>query len=478
MEQTNEARAEDKPAYSMPRKEDEAARQQNQENKSEVKPSKEPDKPKKELTEEQRQKQKKFIVYPLMFIIFAVVMWLIFAPSGKEEEQGQSGFNTDVPAPADNALVGDKQAAYEQDLFNRKQEQRKEQMQDLASMFGSEESGEQSDDLYSEPEEEAKSNYYGGGGSSRPKETIYASANAYRDMNRTLGNFYEIPKEDPEKEEMRKELEELREMAYNRQTEKETADEQLALLEKSYQLAAKYMPQNQGQPFTGQPAVATATESKPTETYKNGKAQMNTVGQVHERIVSGLSQPMSDSTFIAEYSKERNMGFHTAVGTATQTEKNTIRACVHDNQTIIDGQAVRLRLLEPMRAGETVIPQNALVTGMGKITGERLGISITSLEYRGLIIPVELTVIDSDGQEGIFIPGSMEIDAIKEIAANLGGNLGTTINLNQQSAGDQLLTDLGKGAIQGTSQYIAKKMRTVKVHLKAGYNLMLYQKKQ
>ena len=56
---------------------------------------------------------------------------------------------------------------------------------------------------------------------------------------------------------------------------------------------------------------------------------MNTVGQVHERIVSGLSQPMSDSTFIAEYSKERNMGFHTAVGTATQTEKNTIRACVH-----------------------------------------------------------------------------------------------------------------------------------------------------
>lgn len=108
MEQTNEARAEDKPAYSMPRKEDEAARQQIQESKNEVKPPKEPDKPKKELTEEQRQKQKKLIVYPLMFIIFAIVMWLIFTPSEKEEEQGQSGFNTDVPAPADNALVGDK----------------------------------------------------------------------------------------------------------------------------------------------------------------------------------------------------------------------------------------------------------------------------------------------------------------------------------------------------------------------------------
>lgn len=163
--------------------------------------------------------------------------------------------------------------------------------------------------------------------------------------------------------------------------------------------AAKYMPQNQGQPFTGQLAVATAAESKPTEAYKNGKAQVNTVGQVHERVVSGLSQPMSDSAFVAEYSKERNMGFHTAVGTAAQTEKNTIRACIHDNQTVTDGQAVRLRLLEPMRAGETVIPQNALVTGMGKIQGERLGISITSLEYRGMIIPVELTVVDGDGQE-------------------------------------------------------------------------------
>lgn len=453
--------------------------EQLQEKKNEVKPPKEPDKPKKGLTEEQRQKQKKFIIYPLMGIVFAVVMWLIFAPSEKEKAQEQVGFNTEVPTPTDNKLLDDKQTAYEQDMLSRKQEDRRNQMQDLASLFGSGESETSTDALYDEPQADPKSTYYGGG-SSRPQETIHASANAYRDMNRTLGNFYETPKEDPEKEDMRKELEELREMAYNRQTEKETADEQLALLEKSYQLAAKYMPQGQGQAMPGQPTttvVSSAPDTKPSDAYKNGKAQMKAIGEVREQVVSGLSQPMSDSVFIAEYSQERNMGFHTAVGTTGQAEKNTIKACIHESQTITDGQAVRMRLLEPMRAGETVIPKNALVTGTGKIAGERLGISITSLEYKGLIIPVELTVIDSDGQEGIFIPGSMEIDAIREIAANLGGNLGTTINLNQQSAGDQLLTDLGKGAIQGTSQYIAKKMRTVKVHLKAGYNLMLYQKK-
>ena len=49
-----------------------------------MKPPQAPDKPKKELTEEQRQKQKKFIIYPLMVIIFLAVMWLIFAPSENE----------------------------------------------------------------------------------------------------------------------------------------------------------------------------------------------------------------------------------------------------------------------------------------------------------------------------------------------------------------------------------------------------------
>ena len=63
----------------------------------------------------------------------------------------------------------------------------------------------------------------------------------------------------------------------------------------------------------------------------------------------------------------------------------------------------------------------------------------------------------------------------KEVAANLGQNLGTSISITNQSAGDQLLSELGKGAIQGVSQYISRKMREEKVHLKSGYTLMLYQ---
>ena len=49
----------------------------------------------------------------------------------------------------------------------------------------------------------------------------------------------------------------------------------------------------------------------------------------------------------------------------------------------------------------------------------------------------------------------MEISAAKEVAANLGQNVGTTVSITNQSAGGQLLSELGKGAIQGVSQYVS-----------------------
>jgi conjugative transposon TraM protein len=182
---------------------------------------------------------------------------------------------------------------------------------------------------------------------------------------------------------------------------------------------------------------------------------------------------MSDAEFVRQFSQERNRGFNT-VGAETETStKNTIAAVVHGNQTLIDGQTVRLRTTEAMRAGRITIPRNTVITGTGSITGERLEIAVTTIEYEGNIIPVEIAVCDSDGQQGIYIPGSMEIEAFKEIAGNMGQGLGTTINLNQQGTGEQLLTDLGRGVIQGTSQYISKKAQQVKVSLKAGYRLFL-----
>ena len=303
---------------------------------------------------------------------------------------------------------------------------------------------------------------YRGGGS------FQSSTSAYRDINRTLGNFYEEPKEDPEKEALRKEVEELRSSMMQQQSVQPSYEEQVALLEKSYQLAAKYTSGENG---------ATRETSEKGQEKTNAKADIVPVGQVSVPVVSSLSQPMSDGRLLAGLSESRNRGFVTPVGAGDTSEKNTIRICVHGDQTVLNGQSVRLRLLEPMRAGNTLLPRNTLVTGTGRIQGDRLGIGIVSLEYGGMIIPVELTVYDSDGQEGIYIPNSAEVSAAKEVTANLGQNLGTSISITNQSAGDQLLSELGKGAIQGVSQYVSKKLREEKVHLKSGYTLMLSQKK-
>lgn len=69
---------------------------------------------------------------------------------------------------------------------------------------------------------------------------------------------------------------------------------------------------------------------------------------------------------------------------------------------------MKLRLLEPLQAGNLVIPQNTLVSGTGKVQGERLDIVVSSIEYRGNLLPVELAVYDSDGQKGLSVPSSLE----------------------------------------------------------------------
>ena len=433
----------------------------------------EPKKEKQPLTEEQRQKRNKLIVYPLMGLLFIGSMWWIFAPSeeDKQKELQSQGFNTEMPLADGTEIIGDKTKAYELGELEARQQSRERAMQDLGDMFKGEADKDVSEDEYSlmnpGAAEEKKTE------APKVQRTVQSSANAYRNLNTTLGSFYEEPKRnDEEVDELKERIAMLEAQLESGQNTNSAVDEQLALMEKSYELAARYMGGQNGQ--GGQ--VQAVTTPQPTVRAASDKAMATPVKQVHEQVVSALSQPMTNEEFVAAHSQERNYGFHTAVGKATVTERNTISACVYGNQTITDGQAVKLRLLEPMAVDDMIIPRNAVVVGAGRIQGERLGISITSLEYEGTIIPVELMVYDSDGQEGIFIPNSMELNAVKEVAANMGGSLGSSINISTD-AGAQLASDLGKGVIQGTSQYIAKKMRTVKVHLKSGYKVMLYQER-
>ena len=414
-------------------------------------------KPKRELTPQQIQQRRKMIVFPLMFLAFAGCMYLIFAPSGKEDVNVESvgGFNADIPLPAEDGIIADKQKAYEQAMMNRKQQDKIQSLQDFG--FTEDNAPEEPQaEIELMPEEDAQPRR-GGGASS--------SANAYRDINRQLSTFYETPAVDEEKEDLKRQVAELTDRLQQQQNATPTTDDQMALLEKSYELAARYI--NDGGQVAQVP-VTGGIERKPDAVA---------VQALRETTVSGLQQPMSDADFIHAYSQPRNYGFNTAVGTGYAMGRNTIAACIHQDQTLTDGQAVKLRLLEPMQAGNIVVPKNTLVAGTAKVQGERLDIVVSSIEYTGNIIPVELAVFDTDGQKGLSVPSSMEQEAFNEAMANIGSGLGTSISF-AQSAGQQVAMDVTRGLLQGTSGYLAKKFRTVKVKLKAGYKVMLYAKQQ
>ena len=425
-----------------------------------------------ELTPKQMQQRKKLLVYPLMGLLFLGSMWLIFAPSDKKDEGGETvgAFNADIPLPENDGIIGDKRKAYEQAQVEKKQADKVRSLQDFAFAAdnGTDEVEMELPD--SEPEREPFRDY---SGSSRGKG-VNSSTVAYRDINRQLGTFYETPKVDEEKEELKRQVEELTARLDAQQGQAGGIDEQVALMEKSYELAAKYMGQN------GQAGQSGAIVQVPVTGQNTGQGTGKpavAVQAARQQTVSGLQQPLSDAEFMRAYSQPRNYGFNTAVGSGYAMGKNTIRACIHQDQTIMDGQTVKLRLLEPLQAGNLVIPQNTLVSGTGKVQGERLDIVVSSIEYRGNLLPVELAVYDSDGQKGLSVPSSLEQEAAKEALTNIGGGLGTSISF-AQSAGQQIAMDLTRGVMQGGSQYLAKKFRTVKVHLKAGYELMLYAKEQ
>ena len=265
-----------------------------------------PKKERKPLTEAQRLKRQKMIVLPAMVLVFIGAMWLIFAPSsGKEQEPGTGGYNIEMPdADKENRrIIGDKAKAYEQGAMEERQENRSRAMQQLGDLFDRETAAADGDSDFD------LANPGGTEEAVKPApKTIQSSAAAYRDLNATLGNFYEQPKNDnAEMDELLERIATLESELESGKERSSTMDEQVALMEKSYELAAKYMGGQNGTQAAGQ-----TTEPSPVQ--KAGKNTAKPVRQVTHQVVSSLGQPVSNAEFVASFSQERNRSFNTAVG--------------------------------------------------------------------------------------------------------------------------------------------------------------------
>jgi len=210
------------------------------------------------------------------------------------------------------------------------------------------------------------------------------------------------------------------------------------------------------------------------------------VRAVHENLGSvdietkpsaSRGQPMSDADFIKEYgTKARNLGFHSLASTAVPTMRNTLKVVVDRTTVLKEGDNVVLRLLESAKVGGLHILRQSRLIAVAKIEGNRMHLLVKSIEVDGHIIAVKLSAYDTDGQEGVYIPGSEDINALKEVGAYIGGSMGTSFTF-ASSAKDQIISEAARGVMQGASQLLQKKLRTIKVTLKGGYRLFLVQSK-
>lgn len=378
-------------------------------------------------TAAERERLKRLTVYTLLILSFLVCLWIIFAPGG-EEDAAKGKANMELPDQTSAGMPDTKLKAYEQEAAQKDKARNDSTINAVTLQL----------DTVTAPAEPTV-----------PDE-IQNSAAAYQQAQASLQDFY-VPEynESAQVAELQARLDEL-EMQNSMAQQQTQQPNEMELLERSYQLAAQY---------TGN---GNAGNVPPPQTDEKGKRNVQPVQNVTHNVVSTLSAATNDR------------GFNTSVGLKRSVGKNTITAVIAGNQSVTNGQSVRLRTTEPMWIGSRLIPWNTALVGAARLQDERLEIEISSVECQGSIYDVELKVYDSDGQEGINIPNSMETDALHEIGANMGSTMGSSINISTD-AGAQIASDVGRGLINGVSQYLTKKMRTVKVHLKSGYRVMLYQ---
>ena len=387
-------------------------------------------------SEFERQRKRKVLLFTaILGCIFFVVLWFIFRPAPVKPQEGAAGINTSVPDGKAQATVGDKRKAAEQ---LRSEEQQQRRMMTLGDNSFS-----LLDDGLKPAEEPVPAD-----------NPALRAAEANRVMQRQMQGFYAAPQRNAEVEALKEQVAALQSQL---DAERQQPDP-LELAEEQYKLARKYL------------GGGTAADEEAGPTKQRKDSRLSVMRPVREgEVEASTLNPRADFTV------ERNLGFLTAAGGVAHADIPTVRACVAQTQIIRAGSTVQLRLLEAVRIDDTVIPRNTPLYGLATISGMRLQVTVSSVEYGGRIFAVEAVAYDLDGQPGLNVPNSRERTALKEALASVGQTAGTSVNVTR-SAGQQVLSELARGGLQASSQYVAGKLREVKITLKANHQLLLISK--
>ena len=151
-------------------------------------------------------------------------------------------------------------------------------------------------------------------------------------------------------------------------------------------------------------------------------------------------------------------------------EPKLIQAIIDENIKAVDGSRVRLRLLDDVEIGECVIARGtylyATVSGFssGRVKG-----NISSILVNDELVKVSLSLYDTDGMEGLYVPNSQFRETSKDVAS---GAMSGNMNMSMGSTTGNSLAQWGMQAVnnayQKTSNAISKAIKKNKVKLKYG----------
>lgn len=155
---------------------------------------------------------------------------------------------------------------------------------------------------------------------------------------------------------------------------------------------------------------------------------------------------------------------------ANSVDQNTVEAVIHQTQTLVNGAVVKLRLLNDIYLNGSLVKSGHFVFGTAELNEERLEINIHSIRNNNSLFPVKLEVFDMDGLAGLYIPGAISRDVAKQSADN-------SIQLLEFTSMDpSFKAQAAATGINAAKTLLSKKVKQVKVLVKAGYKVLLKDK--
>ena len=216
-------------------------------------------------------------------------------------------------------------------------------------------------------------------------------------------------------------------------------------------------------------ALAQAREAGLNATEKASQTGNVTVNGTISYNEKAVNQPTdnAETQEVVKRSRQTSDFFNSL--SENEPQSNLIKAIIDEDIKAVDGSRVRLRLLDDIEIGSIVMPKGsyiyAIMSGFGS---QRVKGSVKSLLYNDELIKVSLSIYDTDGLEGLYVPSSSFRETSKEVASSaMSGN----ISMNQGSY-ENSLAQWGMQAIQNayqrTTNAISKSIKKNSAKLKYG----------